>query len=184
VAGNAQGASEVSAPKAKDRLGVLVCDRDGRIRTASREVSELLGGDISSGEQTVADRYAGSRQFVEWVTGALERSAAGESQYGLVRAVEGGMLRAGATQLEDGGFAVTLVRADVGDRVVSPQDVARKTWHDIQNQLGGLKLYATFLKRKLGDADPQIRETADKIVAGIDAVAQSIADARRGEGGK
>lgn len=144
----------------------------------------MLGADASSEGPMLSERFAGTGQFADWIGGALERAASNEAVEGLLRVERGGMVRAIVTPLGDGTVALTVAPVDAGERVVTPQDVARKTWHDIQNQLGGLKLYATFLKRKLGSADDQVRETVDKIVAGIDAVAQSIADARRGEGGK
>jgi hypothetical protein len=175
----------INAPEVRnsrfENTGVIICEQDGSIRSTSPQVRSLLGSDAGDGSLKV--RFQGSPEFAEWSTRALDQASKGETSESLVRC-EVGMIRATAVALDDGSVAIALARADVGDRVVSPEAVARKTWHDIQNQLGGLKLYATFLKRKLGDADDQVRETADKIVAGIDAVAQSIANARRGEGGR
>jgi len=145
----------------------------------------MLGGAELAVGTLVYEGLAAAPAVAAWTRVALEWAAAGESSDSAVVAGNDGPLRASATALPlDGVSAVVLSfsRAALrGD--VAPADVSRKTWHDIQNQLGGLKLYATFLKRKLGEADAQLRETADKIVSGIDAVAQSISDARRGQEG-
>ena len=183
-------------------VGILVCGRDGRIRSASPEVGALLGGEPPQPGALLAEGLAAAPGLAKWIEGALERSGPGRMfQTGVVAEEARLPLRVYVTLLPDGALpdralpdrvspdggsepaaAVALQRVS-GSVEVSPSSVARQTWHDIQNQLGGLKLYATFLKKKLGAADDQVRETADKIVAGIDAVSQTIASARRGEEG-
>ena len=66
-------------------------------------------------------------------------------------------------------------------RAIDADRVSQRAWHDIKNQLGGLKLYATFLKMKLGKEDDLVRETSEKIVRGIDAIVETIAEVRRGD---
>lgn len=46
--------------------------------------------------------------------------------------------------------------------------------HDLKNQLNGLKLYATFLRKRLerDDRPPEERETLVKLIAGIDRAAR------------
>src|SRR6185503_6632053 len=53
------------------------------------------------------------------------------------------------------------------------QDLGRATHkivHDLKNQLNGLKLYATFLRKRLEreDHSPEERETVAKLIAGLD----------------
>jgi nitrogen-specific signal transduction histidine kinase len=172
----------------EEPIGVIVCERDGRIRSATAAARELLRGARLEAGVGLAEGLASSPGLARWVSGALEREGPIRAfQTGVV--ADGGAepLRVYLTVLPDGtaegAIALALSHVGASDEVVSPRDVARKTWHDIQNQLGGLKLYATFLKRKLGEADDQVRVTADKIITGIDAVSQSIANARRGEEG-
>jgi hypothetical protein len=57
--------------------------------------------------------------------------------------------------------------------------VTRQQWHDIKNHLGGLKLYATYLKRKLPEGEDQ--EISGKILTGVDALIDKLAKIRRGE---
>jgi signal transduction histidine kinase len=46
--------------------------------------------------------------------------------------------------------------------------------HDLKNQLNGLKLYATFLRKRLerDDRPPEERETLGKLIAGLDRAAR------------
>ena len=48
--------------------------------------------------------------------------------------------------------------------------------HDLNNQLNGLKLYATFLRKRLAQANrpPEECETLVKLIAGIDAAARDM----------
>ncbi len=47
--------------------------------------------------------------------------------------------------------------------------------HDLKNQLNGLKLYATFLKKRLEKTEqPQELETVVKLIAGLDRMAKDV----------
>ena len=48
--------------------------------------------------------------------------------------------------------------------------------HDLKNQLNGLKLYATFLRKRLERDDRAIeeRETLEKLIAGLDRSARDM----------
>lgn len=59
------------------------------------------------------------------------------------------------------------------------EDLGRATLkivHDIKNQLNGLKLYATFLQKRLEQKNrsEEERETATKIIAGLDRAAKDM----------
>src|SRR2546430_4701313 len=59
------------------------------------------------------------------------------------------------------------------------EDLGRATLqivHDLKNQLNGLKLYATFLRKRLECADQPIeeRETLTKLIAGLDRAAKDL----------
>ena len=51
-----------------------------------------------------------------------------------------------------------------------------KIVHDLKNQLNGLKLYATFLRKRLERADQPVeeRETLAKLIAGLDRAAKDL----------
>src|SRR5437762_10038128 len=48
--------------------------------------------------------------------------------------------------------------------------------HDLKNQLNGLKLYATFLRKRLDREDQPVeeRETLAKLIAGLDRAAKDL----------
>jgi signal transduction histidine kinase len=48
--------------------------------------------------------------------------------------------------------------------------------HDLKNQLNGLKLYATFLRKRLDleERSPEERETLQKLIAGLDRAARDM----------
>jgi signal transduction histidine kinase len=50
--------------------------------------------------------------------------------------------------------------------------------HDLKNQLNGLKLYATFLRKRLerDERSAEERETIQKLIAGLDRAAQDMTD--------
>ena len=59
------------------------------------------------------------------------------------------------------------------------EDLGRTTLqivHDLKNQLNGLKLYATFLRKRLEreDQPPDERETLAKLIAGLDRAAKDL----------
>ena len=59
------------------------------------------------------------------------------------------------------------------------EDLGRATLqivHDLKNQLNGLKLYATFLRKRLEQEDrsPDERETLVKLIAGLDRAARDM----------
>ena len=59
------------------------------------------------------------------------------------------------------------------------EDLGRATLrivHDLKNQLNGLKLYATFLRKRLerDEHSPEERETIVKLVAGLDRAARDL----------
>jgi light-regulated signal transduction histidine kinase (bacteriophytochrome) len=59
------------------------------------------------------------------------------------------------------------------------EDLGRATFrivHDLKNQLNGLKLYATYLRKRLDreDRSEEERETVEKLIAGLDRAARDM----------
>ena len=44
--------------------------------------------------------------------------------------------------------------------------------HDFRNQMGGLKLYASYLKKRLASAEPEVAEITEKIIEGLNTMAE------------
>src|ERR1051325_11890024 len=87
-------------------IGVIVCGRDGRIRSASAEVRELLGGDEPSVDGRLAEAFAELPDFAPWSRLALRRleeGSVGEST--LIANGPGSPLRFYATLLAASGGA-------------------------------------------------------------------------------
>src|SRR5262249_43555759 len=57
--------------------------------------------------------------------------------------------------------------------------ITRQQWHDIKNHLGGLKLYATFLKKKIADGEDQA--IVEKLLNGINGLIDHLAQIRGGD---
>jgi nitrogen-specific signal transduction histidine kinase len=57
--------------------------------------------------------------------------------------------------------------------------VTRKQWHEIKNHVGALRLYATFLKRRMPDGDE--RQIVEKVLHGVNALIGYLDRIRRGE---
>jgi nitrogen fixation/metabolism regulation signal transduction histidine kinase len=53
----------------------------------------------------------------------------------------------------------------------------RRIQHDIKNQLGGLKLYANFLKKRLS-TDSELIEVIDKMTDIVATITQQVAQIR------
>jgi hypothetical protein len=161
-----------------DGCDVIVFGADRRVRLASSGAAARLGvAELREGA-SLDDAFSADAALREWASAA----AADASE----RGTSGSCVRPGAAPVRvsiapiaSGGFA--LVAADADPPAVDGSQVSQQAWHDIKNQLGGLKLFATFLKIKLANQDEQIRETTEKIVGSIDAIVKSIADVRRGE---
>jgi nitrogen fixation/metabolism regulation signal transduction histidine kinase len=69
--------------------------------------------------------------------------------------------------------------AKVENDVTALEDLGRATLqivHDLKNQLNGLKLYATYLRKRLEreDRTPEERETLAKLIVGLDRAAKDM----------
>ena len=74
---------------------------------------------------------------------------------------------------------MTPAIAKVPDDNNSLESIGRATLqivHDLKNQLNGLKLYATYLRKRLerDDQIPEERETLGKLIAGLDRAAKDM----------
>jgi hypothetical protein len=81
------------------------------------------------------------------------------------------------------GFALTISPFIAGENrnIYEEGDavVYRKQWHEIKNHIGALKLYATFLTKKIPESDE--RQAVEKMLSGINTLIDYLAKIRRGE---
>ena len=167
---------------------LLVCDRWGKVQAASSIGAGNELWDVSSREQNLDDLFGADSAVNRWLQdrmlGARERdefSAKTSMQNGDSRIfIKLESLREGR---EIYGFALQVLplAADGTRRMLMDGDiiVERRQWHEIKNHVGALKLYATFLKRKMPQGDE--RQTVEKIINGVNALISYLDKIRRGE---
>ena len=176
---------------------VLICDVEGKVRASSTESSPLLSAAemlaVTGNDHERAAGAHAAKHFAEiFESNSLLARWLGE-QY--IEARESFDYQA-ECELEHNGKAVhvrlealrqygnpygfALHISDCSPILVEGETiVTRQQWHDIKNHLGGVKLYATFLKRKLTGGDDQ--PIVDKILNGINGLIEELARIRRGE---
>jgi hypothetical protein len=160
-------------------IEVVLFDVDGRVRSASSGAGARLGAPGLDVGTSLDDALAADPPLREWVAAAAGRAKESGAYDSCV--LPGSEPVEVAVAPIAGGDGFALVAALCEPAPVDGSAVSQQAWHDIKNQLGGLKLYATFLKMKLGKEDDLVRETSEKIVRGIDAIVQTIAEVRRGD---
>lgn len=163
---------------------MLVCDAAGRVQAVSSGAhAEAIGADVT--RKHYAEVFGRDSNITKWLTDHFEQ-ARKQGDYSAEASVQNGdaplsvRLESLKTADEFYGFAVHLnprdraLKLEEGDAIVTRQE-----WHDVKNHLGGLKLYATFLKRKLAMGEDQ--QIVEKMLQGIDVLIEHLAKIRRGE---
>jgi hypothetical protein len=174
-------------PRVSD-VTLVVCDAAGRLLAISATAPKEIIACSPVVHQHFAEIFGESSAITRWLTNHLGQ-ARREGDYLAESHVEtdGGPLHVRLESLmcdqELYGFALTLApviapatgkQLEEGDTVVY-----RKQWHEIKNYIGALKLYATFLTRKLPEGDE--RQTIEKMLNGINSLIDYLAKIRRGE---
>jgi hypothetical protein len=166
---------------------LLVCDAAGRVQAVSSgAAAPTIGADAV--QKHYAEVFGRDSNITKWLTDQLE-AARKHGDYLAESNIQNGdaPLSVRLESLKTGdelyGFAVYLnpeclkapcLTLQEGDTVVTRQE-----WHDVKNHLGGLKLYATFLRRKLVLEEDQ--RIVEKMLQGIDVLIEHLAKIRRGE---
>lgn len=160
----------------KEVSAVAVCEADGRIVACDAEFAELLGewqGRRAAGLPSVARHPAGEdlwRRFAAF-------TSAGHAEAHLPLALGRGrerQVRLRRLSAPDGPRVLVEISPASAGATQAARESELKTLrllHDFKNQLGGLKLYAAFLKKRFAhDADGV--EVCEKIVRGLNAMAE------------
>jgi hypothetical protein len=173
-------------PRVSD-VTMVVCDAAGRLLAISANAPSEIISCSPVAHQHFAEVFGESSAITRWLTNHLGQ-ARREGDYVVESQIEtdNGLLHIRLESLmcdqELYGFALTLAPPtpptgeglEEGDSVVY-----RKQWHEIKNYIGALKLYATFLNRKLPEGDE--RQTIEKMLNGINSLIDYLARIRRGE---
>jgi hypothetical protein len=173
-------------PQVSD-VTLVVCDAAGRLLAISANAPKEIISCSPVAHQHFAEIFGASSAITRWLTDHLGQ-ARREGDYFTESQVETGdgllyvRLESLMCDQELYGFALTLAPATLatGERLEEGDAVVyRKQWHEIKNYIGALKLYATFLTRKMPEGDE--RQTIEKMLAGINSLIDYLARIRRGE---
>jgi hypothetical protein len=155
-------------------------------------ISTTAADDISSSagvsEKHIADLFGQSSSITSWVSSEIAGAAKQKGYYSETILRDGparvfarldslereGELYGFALQLYPAGTKSSRFDLNEGDSIVN-----QKQWHEIKNYIGALKLYATFLTRRMEEGDE--RQTVEKMLNGINLLIDYIAKIRRGE---
>lgn len=160
---------------------IALCHTDGKIVAANRAfnaiVDEKGAAEVSS--STIAE-LAGlfncdelRKQFEDFVIAGTETK---------LFSLQGGGddCRVSLQKLDSGASTLILLEIKSAERDEEQgylHEVGRMTSrliHDFKNQMGGLKLYAAYLKKRFAD-QPEGAEIAEKIIQGLNAMADRAA---------
>jgi hypothetical protein len=175
------------SPRVSD-VTLVVCDAAGRLLAVSANAPKEIIACSPVAHQHFAEIFGESSAITRWLTDHLGQ-ARREGDYFVESQVETGegllyvRLESLMCDQELYGFALTLspvVAPTTGERLEEGDSVVyRKQWHEIKNYIGAMKLYATFLTRKLPEGDE--RQTIEKMLNGINSLIDYLARIRRGE---
>lgn len=164
---------------------LLVCDPAGKVRAVTSNVAEEISSRIA--ERDFSEIFGEGSTLDGWLADRIEEARA-VNQYCAEANLEndGDRLFVRIESLKcDGklyGFTLQLFPLVVAGTPFTLTDgdsiVLRKQWHEIKNHVGALKLYATFLKKKMADSDE--RRTVEKIFNGVNALIGYLDRIRRG----
>ncbi len=180
--------SSLSERACAQETTLLLCDAAGRVQAVSSGANDEAIFSASARHKHFAEVFGPDSNLTLWLTDHINEGRKRGAYIAESRLENGDSqlhVRVESLRNDDElyGFAVYLsggeqdhapLALDEGDAIVT-----RQQWHDIKNHLGGLKLYATFLKRKLGAGDDQ--QIVEKMLHGIDVLIEHLAKIRRGE---
>ncbi len=174
-----------------DATTLLICDAGGRIKATSSGAA--YNGLVGAGHKQMhfAELFGSESKLTKWLSEQMSEARrlpthsaelcldeSRDCKRAMVVRLESlqsdSEIQEYAIQLFPGGVGGMVCAVGEGDSLVT-----REQWHDVKNHLGGLKLYATFLKRKLTEGD-ELR-TVEKMLKGIDVLIEHLAKIRRGE---
>jgi two-component system nitrogen regulation sensor histidine kinase NtrY len=142
--------------------GVISVDGDGRILTANRQATALLGLPATAHGKPFDETVP---EFAAVVAEAHEYGGDAEAEIDLVRDRETRRLRVRASGHADGGLVLTfddITRLVTAQRNAAWKDVARRIAHEIKNPLTPIQLSAERLRRKYRKEITTDLETFDR----------------------
>jgi signal transduction histidine kinase len=157
---------------------MVLCHFDGRVATADREAILLFGNAEPAGEEGATISQIAAKANCAELNSLFERFVA-DAQASAVSVASSGDRGWQVTLRRLNGFqsqplvAVEMRRLEKEHSAMA--EIGRATnrlIHDFKNQMGGLKLYAAYLKRRFAD-QPEGLEIADKIINSLNEMTEN-----------
>ena len=169
---------------------LLVCDAAGKVQAVTSKGSGDTFRGVNVGERGFAEIFGRSSSINCWFTECVQKArqqdeycaeadldlgnGSGRVSVKLESLRRGSELYGFALQLCPTGPQRKSFAPDKGDSVIT-----RKQWHEIKNHIGALRLYATFLKRKMPDGEERL--IVEKMLSGVNALIGYLDKIRRGD---
>ena len=165
---------------------LLICDPAGKVQAVSSKAVGDTFPEASFLQKDVGELLGLGSSMNSWLEDRINE-ARNKDEYFAETIVENGIRRLSVRldvlnhDHELYGFALQVLPVQNGAAGLSDGDsvVERKQWHEIKNHVGALKLYATFLKRKMPDGDE--RRIVEKIFNGVNELIGYLDRIRRGD---
>ena len=156
---------------------LILCQTDGRIIALNQNTISFAGLPESNGVATIADLALGfaCTELPNKFTTFIDSGKSSES-FSLKC---GGSIFLATMQILNDTEQKRMVlielkqreRDSEEERLLQAGRLTTRLIHDLKNQLGGLKLYAAYLKKRFAD-QPEGLEIAEKIVEGLNTMAE------------
>jgi hypothetical protein len=167
---------------------LLLCDAAGRVQAVSGGTASDAFSCVTIAQKHFAELFGPESSITRWLTDHLNEARRKIDYYAESNLEFNNrmmFLRLESLKCDDElyGFALQVlpVGAPANEAALEEGDaiVYRKQWHEIKNHIGALKLYATFLTRKMQEGDE--RQTVEKMLNGINVLIDYLAKIRRGD---
>jgi len=163
--------------------GVAVIGGDFKFKAINEGFRSIVGCENDSSHDASA-LFANVPGLQDWLNDAVERRSNSVFK-GRNFTMQFLPLYSGSTPLPGGNNSdsASYVLA-VSNNAVYPGGLTtekiRRIQHDIKNQLGGLKLYTNFLKKRLA-GDAELIDVIDKMITIVGTITEQVGQFRQGE---
>lgn len=171
-----------------DGTTMVICDAAGRVEAVTSNASKSVISCSPVKHKHFAEVFGRDSEITNWLTYHMSQARRQVDYYNESQLGNGSdallvKLESLKCDEEFYGFVLTISPFVSGESRNGYEDgdavVYRKQWHEIKNHIGALKLYATFLTKKLPDGDEL--HAVEKMLNGINTLIEYLARIRRGE---
>jgi signal transduction histidine kinase len=159
---------------------LILCRTDGRIIALNQTIISFAGLPKSNGVATVADLALGfacdelPTRFATFIESGKPSDSFPLRCKGSIFLATMQILNDAGQDRQDSLILLELKYRDLNseqERLFEAGRLTSRLIHDLKNQMGGLKLYAAYLKKRFAD-QPEGLEIAEKIVEGLNTMAE------------